>query len=136
MEVKGKERESRALTADQLAQEEMWETLAGVLVEDLEYLSEDSYKNAARFMKKRLRAEVEECTDVYFDHCTVLFKGRTLSPGYRRKMQEEEAEARRRRAWEVTLQARGRPSSDSRAGTLVSPKRWSDATSVVAGSLL
>jgi hypothetical protein len=89
-------------------------TGAGVPVEDLAFLSdkENNYKNAARLMKKRLRAAVHDCRAVYFDHCTMLFPGRvdgSLTPEHRRKTAEEKEKEQA----EACDRGRGHTSSDS-----------------------
>ena len=118
------------LTADGLAQERKWERLAETLVEDLEYLWQDeSYKNGARLMKRRMRRGVQECRKVYFDQCTMLLRGRydwKLSPEYRRKMEEE---------GEAAAPPRRRESGTSKDGSLSATKRLSDTTTIVTDSL-
>jgi hypothetical protein len=134
-------KERYTLTADQLAKERKWQQLAEILVEDWEHLlDEGSYKNAPRFMKKRMMNGVEECRKVYFDQCTTIFRGRVewrLSLEYWRKSAKE-AETRQQqrvKAREKEEETCRQKSSDSWAGTLVDPKRFSDATTIVAGSL-
>lgn len=124
-----------ALSADLLADGKKWEKLAEILVEDGEYLGEEgSDENVARGMKRKMRKGVQECRDVYFAECTMLFRGRVdwrLSPKYQRKADEELA-ARRRAVKEEEEDAHRQESS---AGTLVNSKRFSEATTIVTDSL-
>lgn len=136
-EVAVQARRGGTLTADGLTEEGEWKMLAEILVEDLEDLSEqESHKNAARLMRRRMRSAVRGCRDVYFEKCTMVFSGRvdwSLSPKSRGKVAKE-AEARQL-GGEEEEEERQRESGVSGTGTLLAPKRLSEATTAVADSL-
>jgi hypothetical protein len=133
-------KERYTLTADRLARERKWQQLAEILVEDWEHLwDEGSYGNGPMVMNKRMMSGVQECRKAYFDQCTAIVGGRvgwTLSLEHRRETAKEVETRRQQRVKEKEEEATCRQkSSDSRAGTLVDPKRFSDATTIVADSL-